>query len=478
MRKLFLLILLAAIFLAVPAPARAETGALNKIPELNPLCWQKEDCARARKQITEGLSDTEAAGGWLSGPGAGLCAKNGSNGEPLWGKCLPMGKTVTSISFGGKRDFANIGQFILTIYNYGISVAGLVAVIVIIFAGAQWVASGGNSEMIASSKKRIGGAMVGLLIAFFSYAILNTINPALVNLRLPQVYMIRSQSIVPEYCSELPTSTSKFALVGPSNTQMETFDFSKLPEFDFDFDANKNEWSNNKNRSQKLVCNKKFVVKDGGEVTCEGDWCESSDNICIPSEKGKGQYECVQGNIYGQISYSPPPLYQALALGDGWDVEEPVDIDATELLAICYNYDFGNTGWQEIDGTISEESKNRYIFAASAIALKEGEEDCASVGGLKGYVLALEMNEWRDPIDELHFVGLSSGEAIDLGTPSVKSSGILDSLYIKDEIRTIKQEYFIPHSSIVNGLRLNINAARIHDIDDEPAERNLYKSLY
>ena len=124
----------------------------------------------------------------------------GGSGGKQWGKCLAAGRTVTEISFGGQTTFAHMGEFIIVVYNYALRIASILAVVMIIVAGIQWVTSGGNSESITSAKKRIAGAMMGLFIAFLSYFILQAINPSLLSLRLPQVWMIKTIKLPPEFC--------------------------------------------------------------------------------------------------------------------------------------------------------------------------------------------------------------------------------------------------------------------------------------
>ena len=221
-------ILMASIIaLLVPAVASAQTPQI--IPEFNALCWHKDDCIKARKLLapaasTDGWKDHEP-----ECPGAD------------WGKCLPAGETVTSISFGGRREFRDIGDFLKYMYQYALTIAGIVAAVVIIISGVQWVTSGGNAQMIEDAKKRIVGAVVGMIIAYMSYVILNTINPALVNLRLPNVWMLKPQAIVPEYCSQLSDTVKNevnFALAAPAGDQKKdlsdpvgvTFDLSFNPD--------------------------------------------------------------------------------------------------------------------------------------------------------------------------------------------------------------------------------------------------------
>lgn len=161
-------------------------------PEANPMCWKEEDCIRQRKVL---ISDQKvAAEGWIQ------------NGDPVcdsdWGTCLAGNVTKAQVSFGGDATFTDIGIYIKTVYNYTMVIIGILGVVVLIIAGAQWITSAGNSTTIAAAKKRIGGVIIGLFIAYMSYNILNTINPATINLRLPQIWLLRSVPLGEPPCLE------------------------------------------------------------------------------------------------------------------------------------------------------------------------------------------------------------------------------------------------------------------------------------
>ncbi len=111
-----------------------------------------------------------------------------------------------------------IGEYLSATYRYLIVVAGLVAVIVIIVAGIQWTASGGNSSTIESAKNRIIGALTGLGLAVGSYVILYTINPDLVNFRSLKIKYIDTQEI--DY-SQFPSDYSGSATAAiPANAEL------------------------------------------------------------------------------------------------------------------------------------------------------------------------------------------------------------------------------------------------------------------
>lgn len=305
-RKFFIFLFLSILFLPNIALA------VDVLPEFNPICWKKEDCVVGR---TKFLGDADMAtleSGWVQ---EGDCV-----GE--WGKCLPSGTTKAEISFGGKTEFSDIGDYILTVYKYAVSIVSILAVIVIIVSGVQWTVSGGNSEAIGSAKKKIMGAVVGLFIAFMSYAILNTINPALVNLRLPQVWMLRPMSMMTQYCSQLSNfENKKFAEAGPAGQSSYT-QVASASDFKYPRDA-----------ADGLQCGKAYFVESGGNSTCLGDSCANG-NICInqANEENAQNYQCVNAMLGGKIS--------TLVDNTGSDNI----IDCIKLIAVCGNGDLEEVG--------------------------------------------------------------------------------------------------------------------------------------
>jgi len=70
------------------------------------------------------------------------------------------------------------------VYYFGAAmyIAGVLALIMLAVAGIQLIASAGNPERISEAKKRATSAILGLVLLFASFIIINTINPKLTNL--------------------------------------------------------------------------------------------------------------------------------------------------------------------------------------------------------------------------------------------------------------------------------------------------------
>jgi hypothetical protein len=86
-----------------------------------------------------------------------------------------------------------IGQYVEAIYQYGIGLAAILATVMIMVGGFLWLTSAGSPDRVSKAKEFITSALTGLVLALFSYMILYTVNPQLVNLRPVQVPEIKEE---------------------------------------------------------------------------------------------------------------------------------------------------------------------------------------------------------------------------------------------------------------------------------------------
>lgn len=76
-----------------------------------------------------------------------------------------------------------LGEYIAALFLFFVSVAGILATVMIMYGGVKYVVSFGNPQKISDAKDTITSAMLGLAIALGSYVILMTINPNLVQFK-------------------------------------------------------------------------------------------------------------------------------------------------------------------------------------------------------------------------------------------------------------------------------------------------------
>lgn len=76
-----------------------------------------------------------------------------------------------------------ISEYTFALYDYGLSIAGILGVLMLMAAGLLWIVSGGDQNKISQAKKMIFGSIVGLIILVGANLILTTINPDLAKSR-------------------------------------------------------------------------------------------------------------------------------------------------------------------------------------------------------------------------------------------------------------------------------------------------------
>lgn len=87
--------------------------------------------------------------------------------------CTQAGNTNTELCENNSDKLFGADSIFTNIINTIIYVIGAVAVVMIVIGGFRYVVSGGDSGSITSAKNTILYAIVGLVIAVLSYAIVN-----------------------------------------------------------------------------------------------------------------------------------------------------------------------------------------------------------------------------------------------------------------------------------------------------------------
>lgn len=370
-KYLFLLSLfIFSIFTISPALAQSTENDLDQ------KCFTQAECKAARAEMGVPI-DQQGNGFYYNTAETRTACKDrkDENGTEL-GFCLPAGQTSTSVKFGGVSKFANIAVFIQFMYRYGVIFAGILAVIVIIIAGLQWTASGGNSSTIESAKKRIAGAVTGLILASASYIILNTINPSTLNLRLPQIWMIRGSQIENsyKYCMAIPaTAQGRTGWVSPKIAPFQD-NYQAIPAASFQ-DAFTFEERGDytdlvfplKKESSISKCGEKMYIQGTEGNSCIGTYCQSG--FCFDDTKLCLELPVQNGGIAGRITWEPGKFLDEISLkvacedGDSITVE---DIEDIELGEAKQYYFFLNIKNKAIGECGSLEKIKGYFFVVQA----------------------------------------------------------------------------------------------------------------
>ena len=108
---------------------------------------------------------------------------------------------------GGGMAYSWINDYVVAIYKWSVSVIAILAVVMIMVAGFQWILSRGNASAISQAKARISGAFMGLIIILSISLFLGFINPNLTILKPMKLYtVIRKEFDNYESVSDIETS--------------------------------------------------------------------------------------------------------------------------------------------------------------------------------------------------------------------------------------------------------------------------------
>lgn len=91
-------------------------------------------------------------------------------------------------------DIPWLAQYVNGVYKYAVGFAGLLATIMFMVGGFQYLTAGGDATRVSAGKKRITDAIVGMMLVFCTALILRSINPELIN---PPVISVQQVKGVP-----------------------------------------------------------------------------------------------------------------------------------------------------------------------------------------------------------------------------------------------------------------------------------------
>jgi hypothetical protein len=436
MKKILFIIITLCIFF----PLTSKAFDYNK-------CWTEKKCIDYRKDFFK-LNPSEAKEGFVINPETMATCQTNESGyneflKEKYGYCLASSITRTKISIGDRNTFNDIADFIAYIYKYAFIISGIVAVIMIIFSGINWIISAGNTNTIEQSKKRITGAAIGVILLASAYTILNTINPYLVNFRPLNNYMINDRPLV-TFCDEL----------GEEVTLNEVVNDGKPVS------------------PQNALCGKNYFINNDKSYNCTGNFCAEDGRTCSYETLKATSTSCIEANISGvivnsDIDYVIRQLTSYIDWGEGFEWKWA---NKPEIYYVCADGTFDDltTSSNDPDNDFNETKKIQYYRVKLNNKKLNPENFCN--GKLKGFLLSLNLNENMDPIHERHMVGITDCNGhvcsgVDLGDME------------RDILKKTAKGYFITWEQLKKGIIINVNMGNFNDIDSSD-ERKAYEFLY
>jgi hypothetical protein len=146
-------------------------------------------------------------------------------------------------------EVEDLSEYIQLVYNWSIGAIAIIAVVMIMIAGFQWISSAGNTKAIGSAQQRIKNAIFGLVLVGGAYLILQLINPAILgkygHTIIPKVAKVlglsRSTSNCPMMLGDAKTvnqimSDSNLIIPADNQTQYDEILREKAEKYNLDCD--------------------------------------------------------------------------------------------------------------------------------------------------------------------------------------------------------------------------------------------------
>lgn len=242
-------------------------------------------------------------------------------------------------------------QYLQALYNFFISIVGILAVIMLMYGGFQWLIAGGNPTKISGAKVAILSALAGLALTLSSYLILDLINPELTKLQLRNVTNISGKQY-----DGFGRGVNPCPVAGAIGKYREA---ASSEEVD----------------GQNTFCGKIYYVNtQSGQVECQGRVCQDASRpYCF-------EQACIDGQWYGYVN---------CVSDDGKCVD---DIDVNLL---CREDSSGNYNFKDLGSVnISETDKSYKISNLNLFLWKDANNlhsECGAGKKAVGFFLSVEV---------------------------------------------------------------------------------------
>lgn len=354
---------------------------------VNLTCWKIDACQSKLKDAFPDAS-FDPNFNFQAGGVNGECGKD-------FGLCIPGQRVKAQIKIGNFDVFENMADYFQKYFIYLVSIGGIFAAAILVMAGFMWITSAGSPERIKQAKDYIGSSLLGLMLLLGSYTLLYTINPDLVRLRLPSVYMVRPSVQGAEWCRDLKGASAVLAyaasgVVSSNDVKPEDFKIPANP-------AITPALLKTATYQTVPMCNSKYFWKDSNDNKCKGSICKAAadgtpktcSNIDENGKvKGPDDFGCRAGILSGLVTSQDNTIPYPFI--DSTSVAGKVISPGLKLAMFC------NGGGIVLvaDAVLSNTKPNteqRYLFN-SIKGFESTASDCPTAPG-PGYFLMANIND-------------------------------------------------------------------------------------
>lgn len=102
-----------------------------------------------------------------------------------------------------KTCVADFTEYVSWFYRFFAGVVGMLAAVMVLYGGYQWMTAGGNASHVQQAKTTMYSSLIAIVLTLGTYLILNTINPQLTNLSVRGITNVKQ---IGETCSSMARS--------------------------------------------------------------------------------------------------------------------------------------------------------------------------------------------------------------------------------------------------------------------------------
>ncbi len=235
-------------------------------PSKNPRCWSASECTADVVNVpVPGTIGTEEKSSVYAGQSA-YC-KEGQ------GYCLnPAIPIDLSVPIGNLTHASSVGEYIEGLYIWLIGAASLIAVLIFMIGGVEYLLARGNTSQVTRAKERMINAVIGIVLLLCSYAIAAFIDPSLVKFKDMQVPKIKTVAFI-DGASTCKTLSDIGVRLDPLRGGCG--EKSKIPEGGLDY-------LDDEYKSMDIS------VEEGDECI----WDDCAEGVCMYDSSAAGDYSC------------------------------------------------------------------------------------------------------------------------------------------------------------------------------------------
>lgn len=326
------------------------------------------------------------------------------------GRCVaPEPELTLSFPIGGVKTVQGLRNFIALAFKYLMSIAATAAGVMFVYGGFRYIV-GSAAENVSRAKEIMVDAAVGLLLTLGAFTILQTVNPATLQLNRLEVFMINQQRLLASNsCGDLQVGGGEKLLFAEAGQAPDYIDTNKAS-----FDIEQNE----------TKCGAEYYVQGFEAGRCFGFKCLEG-GACVSCRGGgckagaaAAAYECQEFNFSGTINFSGGAY--AIKLGFYAVCKNVKDVNTGKTVVL-------DNGIEEIgDANLTEGSGDSgsqgYTISFDAKEIDDAVEECKDKGGLVGFVLATQYHDAA-------LAGIGYDEVVAIGRKNCgggKFSGYID----------------------------------------------------